>query len=776
MKYTTRKRFVFISFVAAAVSMAFDLWAVSENGRSGSLSEYVNPMIGTGNGGNTFPGPVWPMGMVQPGPDTSLVLMPHDHNPADFSQALDYRSMCNGYDPRSDVLLGFTQTHLSGTGCTDLQDFLLLPFTGAYPTNETQRFVAKMDKKSETASAGYYAVSLPEHSVRAEITSSKRVAYHRYTFEKGGRVHIFFDCQAGSFAWWMMQDPNHPRHRVVWSQSKINDDDASIEAYNRVTCWNREREIFTRIEFSKNPVSWCEVPHHFKAGRRYVLDFDVEPGEAIVAKAAVSSVDFAGARKNLASDPEGFDFDARKKDCVRAWDAVLSCAVAEGDDNAKRLFYTALYHAYVQPNLFSDVDGRCRFQDFGRYGKTVSRIHTATSTDVYTTLSTWDTYRAAHPLYTILTPKMAGAVAETMLEWCDEMGKMPKWQMFGGENYCMIGPHSITIVADALTKGLMKSSPKRVLEAVEKTNKAHNGMGNGKSLWDVYYDKIGYLPCDKRWSSVSDTLEWGMVDYAAMRVAELAQDAQKAAYHRKHLKNYRNLYDADSGLMRGRKADGSWRTPFEPYRQWPAKGDWNDYTEGGAMQYSWHVMWDPEGLVELHGGREKFAARLEKLFTDNTEVPADQKTGECSGTIGQFALGNEHDQHVPYLWQYAGRPDRAAEIVRELCERYFFDGTDGLCGNDDCGQISSWYVFACLGFYPLNPVGGEYVIGAPQLPKVTLNLENGKTFTVIAKSLSRENRYVKSITLNGRKMNGFIVKHSDIFNGGELVFEMTDKR
>lgn len=341
MKYTMRKRFVFISFIAVAISMAFDLWAVSENGRSGSLSKYVNPMIGTGNGGNTFPGPVWPMGMVQPGPDTSLVLMPHDHNPADFSQALDYRSMCNGYDPRSDVLLGFTQTHLSGTGCTDLQDFLLLPFTGAYPTNETQRFVAKMDKKSETASAGYYAVSLPEHSVRAEITSSKRVAYHRYTFEKGGRVHIFFDCQAGTFAWWMMQDPNHPRHRVVWSQSKINGDDASIEAYNRVTCWNREREIFTRIEFSKKPVSWCEVPHHFKAGRRYVLDFDVEPGEAIVAKAAVSSVDFAGARKNLASDPEGFDFDARRKDCVRAWDAVLSCAVAEGDDNAKRLFYTA---------------------------------------------------------------------------------------------------------------------------------------------------------------------------------------------------------------------------------------------------------------------------------------------------------------------------------------------------------------------------------------------------------------------------------------------------
>jgi predicted alpha-1,2-mannosidase len=228
--------------------------------------------------------------------------------------------------------------------------------------------------------------------------------------------------------------------------------------------------------------------------------------------------------------------------------------------------------------------------------------------------------------------------------------------------------------------------------------------------------------------------------------------------------------------MRGRKADGSWRTPFEPYRQSPAKGDWNDYTEGGAMQYSWHVMWDPEGLVELHGGREKFASRLEKLYSDNTEVPADQKTGECSGTIGQFALGNEHDQHVPYLWQYAGCPDRAAEVVRELCERYFFDTTGGLCGNDDCGQISAWYVFACLGFYSLNPVGGDYVIGAPQLPKITLHLQNGKKFTVIAKNLSRENKYVKSKTLNGKKMEGFILKHSDILNGGQLVFEMSNKK
>ena len=744
-----------------------------------SVSGFVNPMIGTGNGGNTCPGPVWPLGMVQPGPDTSLVTQPHDHDPAEFSQELDYRSMCNGYDPRSDTLLGFTQTHLSGTGCTDLQDFLLLPFTGAYPTNDTHRFVAKMDKKSEVGEAGYYAVTLPDFGVRAEVTASKRVAYYRFAWTEGGSAHVFFDCQAGSFAWWKMSNPNHPRHRVVWSDSKIDANAGSIEAYNRVTCWNREREIFARVEFSRKPVSWCQVPHHNRPGRRYVLDFDLKPGESVVAKVAISSVDPEGARKNLAADPADFDFDARRADCRVAWDRLLGSVTAEGTTAQKRLFYTALYHAYVQPNLFSDVDGRCRFQDSAGRGKVKSVIHEADGADVYTTLSTWDTYRAAHPLYTILTPGKAGDFAETMLAWCDEMDKMPKWQMFGGENSCMIGPHSITIVADALTKGLLRSSPKRALDAIEKSLAAYNGKGKGTSNWDLYYDKLIYLPCDKVGASVSTSLEWGMCDYAAMRVAELAGDDELTAYHRRHLSCYRNFYDAETGLMRGRKADGGWRTPFEPYRQWPAKGDWNDYTEGGAMQYSWHVMWDPEGLAALHGGKAAFAAHLEKLFTDNTEVAADQKTGECSGTIGQFALGNEHDQHVPYLWQYAGRPDRAAEVIRELCEKYFLDDPNGICGNDDCGQISAWYVFACLGFYPLNPVGGEYVLGAPQLPKVTLRCtptpNTYTSFTVIAKGLSKENKYVKSVKLNGKPMKGFILRHADILAGGTLEFEMSAK-
>ena len=751
-------------------------------------SDSVSPMIGTGmlgergNEGSTCPGPVWPHGMVQPGPDTVL-------------EGTEYQGKCSGYDPRATTLLGFTQTHLSGTGCPDLQDFLLLPFTGAYPTNSPKRIVARMDKQSETARAGYYAVELPDFGVRAELTASRRAAYYRFTYRKGGPAHVFFDCQAGSrFDWALEYNPNQPQHRVVYSESSAKTNGV-VEAYNRVTCWNWEREIFARFEFEPKPVRVTEVPRNRKCGKRYVLDFDLPPGGQVWVRAAISSVDEEGARKNLAAEPAGFDFDARRAECRGAWDGLLSRAEVSGSELQRRLFYTALYHAHVQPTLFSDVDGRCRFQDLARHARVVNRIHSSGTNETYTTFSTWDTYRAAHPLYTILTPSLAGDFAESMLAWHAEMGKLPQWQMFGGENYCMPGPHAVTIVADALVKGLLRTSPAAVYRAIEDSFLRYRRTDDPDGFWRKYYDRLGYLPCDKTGASVSTTLEWGMLDYAAMRVAELAGRTAEASAHRRRAQNYRKLYDAESGLMRGRRADGSWRTPFEPYRQVPAPGEWNDYTEGGAMQYSWHVLWDADGLAALHGGPKAFADRLGKLFADTTEVSGDEATCECSGAIGQFALGNEHDQHVPYLWQYAGRPDRAAETVRELCERYFTDRDNGLCGNDDCGQLSAWYVFACLGFYPVNPVGGEYVIGAPQVERVALKvggvvgsrsrtaedensivgLKTTATFTVIAKGLSKENKYVKAVTLNGKPLKGFIIRHADILAGGELVFEMTDR-
>ena len=736
----------------AAVNHATDLFAqalvTGAAPSSAAPADFVDPMIGTAGGGNTLPGPLWPLGMVQPGPDTAY-----------STKYGGYGSSESGYATGSTMLMGFTQTHLSGTGCCDLQDFLLLPFVGEYPSAATNRFTATIDKKSERTEPGYYAVSIPEFGVKAELTASKRVAYHRYTYAKGGRARVFVDLQAGPIAWWRLSDPNYPRDRVTFSESTFSADGV-LEAHNRVTCWNANREICCKIAFSPKPVAVTELPANGKPGKRYVVDFDLKPGAAVLAKAAVSSVDVEGARKNFATDPDDFDFDARRAACRDAWNKLLGSVAAEGSDAQKKLFYTALYHAYVQPNLFSDADGRCRYTDNGRKG--FSKVVTARNHDVYSTLSLWDTYRAAHPLYTIVTPSKAGAFARSLLDAHAALGFLPKWQMFGGENYCMVAAPAVPVLTDAWLKGLVDVPVTEALAAVEAS------LVHYRSTAEL--DKYGYFPCDDGSASVSRTLEFGLDDACAAILADRAGEKGKSALYRKRSESYRNLFDATTGLMRGRHKDGRWRTPFDPYQQRPLPGQCNDYTEGGAMQYSWHVLQDPSALAALHGGPEGFAKALSRLFADRTEVKL--ATGECSGRIGQFALGNEHDQHVPYLWQYANRPDRTAEIVRELCDRYFSDKPNGICGNDDCGQISAWYVFACLGFYPVNPVGGDYVIGAPQIPAVTIRLENGRTFRMVARGLSKENRHVKSVTLNGRKLDGFILRHADLMAGGELAFEM----
>ena len=713
--------------------------------------DYVDPMIGTGGGGNTLPGPLWPLGMVQPGPDTAY-----------SENSGGYGSRESGYLPESTTLMGFTQTHLSGTGCCDLQDFLMLPFVGEYPTESSKRFTTVIDKKSEHAEAGYYAVELPVFGVKAELTATRRVAYHRYTYANGGVARVFVDMQAGPFAWWRLDEPGYPRNRVTFSESTVSPEGV-IEAHNRVDCWNDGREIYCKIAFSRKPVAIVELQPNGKPGKRYILDFHLKPGESIVAKAAISSVDAEGARRNFASDPDDFDFEARRLNCRMAWDKLLSRVHVEGGDIQKRLFYTALYHVYVQPNLFSDADGRFRLTDNAR--KSFSKVVTAQGHDAYTTLSLWDTYRAAHPLYTILTPSQAGAFARSLLDTHAVLGFMPKWQMFGGENYCMVAAPSVPVLTDAWLKGLVGISAAEALKAVEDTLERFRDTRS--------FDRYGYIPCDDGRASVSSTLEFTLEDACAAMLASAACEEGKAKTSRKRADCYRNLFDLSTGFMRGRHKDGSWRTPFDPYQQRPLPGQFNDYTEGGAMQYSWHVLHDPAGLAALHGGPEGFAKALENLFSDHTSVAL--ATSECSGRIGQFALGNEHDQHVPYLWQYAHRPDRTAEIVRELCERYFSESADGICGNDDCGQISAWYVFACLGFYPVNPVGGDYVLGAPQVPKAVIALENRHSFRVVAENLSKKNKYVKSVKLNGREMKGFILRHADVLAGGDLVFEMTDR-
>ena len=751
--------------LAFAAGVSFTASAAEAGGASRTVLpqdvlDWVDTKVGTDMGGNTHPGALWPFGMVQPGPDTTAR--------ADG----DYQSDCSGYSENHEYLMGFTQTHLSGTGCTDLMDFLLMPFTGADP-DPAKRLTRRMDKRNEKGRPGYYTVTIEDGGILCELTASRRVAYHRYTSAKGGTLKVFLDAQAGTFAWWRK---DRPKHRVTFAESTYDEQTAVFEGHNRVNCWNDNRDVFAKIAFSRRPDAVRELAANGRNGRRFVLDFKLPPKGSVVAKAAISSVDADGARANFAADPAGFDFDARLADCRAAWRAELGRIVATGDETRLRNFYAALYHTMVQPNLFSDVDGRVRFSDQQWGAPFTGKVRKAEGFDVSTTFSTWDTFRATHPWYTIFNPGVVDGFCKSMMLSYGAIGKLPIWQMFGGENYCMPGVHSIPVIADAMLKGLTDLDPQAVAKAMDVSQVL-------RCAEEPAYDKLGYWAYETAGASVSRTLESGIDDYATMKVAELAGDAELARRYAKRAGYYRNLFDPATGCMRARSRKGNFREPFDPYKQKPTEEDKrngipNDYTEGGAWQYAFHVLQDPSGLMKLHGGPDRFGDALEKLFTDNTEVSADKATGECSGRIGQFALGNEHDQHVPYLFQAANRPWRTEEIVRELCDRYFRPTPDGLCGNDDCGQISAWYLFACLGFYPVNPVGGDYFLGAPQLDRIQVKVkgegEQWRIFTVVAKNLSAANKYVKAVTLNGRPYDGKVLKHADIVRGGELVFEMSD--
>ena len=705
--------------------------------------DYVNPFVGTGAEGHAFPGACWPMGMVQPSPDTGA----------------EYACHCSGYDFRDRRLMGFTQTHLSGTGCCDLQDFLLLPLDREF-AGGVSRPIALIDKQTETASPGYYAVRF-ESGIRAEVTCSRRVAYYRFAFPTGMSARVFIDTQAGPYAWWRK---DRPEHRVVASESAVSDDGV-FEGHNRVNCWLPSRDIWCRMEFSARPLKVVELKSNGRPGKRYVLEFDLAGRKSLEARVAVSAVDAEGCRINLASEPHVFDFDARHRECREAWDAVLSRVKAEGTIAQLRRFYTALYHVFIHPNLFGDADGRVRFSDSKRPGW--SKVMRTKGHDVYTTFSLWDTYRAVHPLYTLLMPERVPDLVRSMLASCEAIGKLPNWQLAGGETYCMIGLPSVQVLADAAVKGIAGVPDGELIAAVERSLPQYRD--------EDAYDSVGYVATDSGLSCpVSRTLEFCMSDAAAAVLAERGGRMELSRLYRRRADYWKNLFDAKSGFMRGKDSSGKWREPFDPSRQSGVEGEIEatsfDYCEGGAWQWTWHVLHDPHALVNAFGGRERFAVQFQNLFADRVAVSARRR--ECTGMIGQFALGNEHDQHVPYLWQYVGRPDRTAEIVQELCERYYGDGPDGLCGDDDCGQMSAWYVFACLGFYPLNPVGGEYVLGMPQLPSLKMKVraqaggDGGKDLVI-----TREDRGATSVSLNGKLITGGIITHSEITTGGELVFK-----
>lgn len=694
----------------------------STNEKQADYTQFVNPFVGAAEFGHCFPGACVPFGLIQAGPETGN---------CDWSY-------CSGYQSTDSTINGFSQTRLNGTGCSDLGDLLMLPFTGE-PVREVYR--SSFSKDQEQASPGYYSVLLSDSGVKAELTATGHTAMHRYTFQGKGKPQLLIDFQSAMVGS-EEQLYNHVLDANVNLESPI-----TISGYTHTKVW-LDRTYYYVIEFSAPYTSKVLLPKlkEQEKAPRYVFSFDLKPGESLMIKVAISSTGIEAARKNLQSEIGKWDFEKVRESAVSKWNELLSRVKAEGSAEQKDIFYTSLYHLLIQPNNIADADQPAS----------------------YSTLSLWDTYRAAHPLYTILFPERVDGFVSSILSQYERQGFLPIWALWGKETYCMIANHAVPVVVDAYLKGFRGFDAEKAYEAV-KTSLTHDHMN---SEWSVY-DKYGYYPFDLiKTESVSKTLESVYDDYCASQFAKALNKPDDYNFFLKRSTYYKNLFDQQTKLMRGKDSQGNWRTPFNSFALSHATSSGGDYTEGNSWQYTWHIQHDVPGLIELMGGPDYFTAKLDSLFEMSDKKEGSGFVSDVTGLIGQYAHGNEPSHHVAYLYALAGKPWKTQKLVREICQTKYQDKINGLCGNDDCGQMSAWYIFTCLGFYPVNPCGGEFVLGAPQLPRTEISLPQGKKFVVTAEAISGDNIYVQSVELNGEKYEKGVISYDQIMNGGELTFYM----
>lgn len=698
-------------------------------------TQYVDPFIGTAFTGHTFPGATYPLGMIQAGPETG-------------NYSWEY---CSGYVYGDSLIYGFSQTRLNGTGCIDLGDLLMQPFAG----EKRSDLRSKYDLISETASPGYYAVNLTDNDVRVEITTSPHVAFHKYTFAKGKKANVLADFQSG----------------LVWTRqhlpTSIIENEVNFENDHTITGMTRRREWVDRtyffvIEFDKPILTQEKLPKQDQREKapRYILTFDMKNDTTLNMKIALSSTSIEGAKANLKAEVSGWNFDATRENAKNEWNKYLSRIQIEGTDAQKTNFYTALYHLFIQPNNIADVDGK--------YVGPNRQISQSSGGKFYSTWSQWDIFRAAFPLYTIVSPELIPEFINSMLDYSEQQGHLPVWALWGQETYTMIGSHSVPMVVDAYLKGFKGFDPERAYNEVKKSLTINTPDYN----WRLY-DRYGYFPFDSvRVESVSSTLECGFDDYCAAMMARQLGKTADFDFFNKRAQYYKNLYDPSVGYMRGRDSKGNWRTPFDPLML--AHGDSDvggDYTEGNAAQYTWHVLQDIPGLLSLMGDKKMAVERLDSLFY--TTAKSTNTLSDVTGLIGQYAHGNEPSHHIAYLYTYLDESYKTQELVRQICTDFYKNKPDGLIGNDDCGQMSAWFILSSLGFYPVNPAGGEFVIGAPQLTSAKINVGNGKTFSMEAKNLSIDNKYVEKIELNGKPYDKKTINYKDIMNGASLIFYMS---
>lgn len=702
----------------------------SKNADKTDFCRYVNPFIGNADNGHTFPGACVPFGLIQ----------------ASSESGIGSWRYCSGFNYDDDFIEGFAQTHLNGTGVPDLGDIFLFPFS---ESKKTDLYKSKYDQNTQRAVPGYYFVSLADVGVDVEITATERTAFYRLSFAENDDARILLDLQRG-----LSDTPD----RVLSAEMNMPDE-YTITGHNEVKGWV-QRQFFYVIKFDKPYTIQEELPQSEEAkAKRLILAFDAK--EPVQVKIALSTVSIDGAMSALNEENPGWDFQRIQSSAYEKWNDLLSRVKVEGSEEQKINFYTSLYHLYIQPNNIADIDGKYRGAN--------DSVFVSPTGNYFSTLSLWDTYRAAHPLYTILTPEWVDDFVLSMLAHYKAQGYLPIWTLWGKENFCMLANHAVPVIVDAYLKGFSGFDAEEAYKAI----KTSLTVNHPYSDWETY-NKYGYYPFDiLENESVSRTLESAYDDFCAAQMAKALGKIDDYDYFMNRSGFYKNLFDAETGFMRGKDSKGNWRTPFNPLKLSHYGTIGGDFTEANSWQYTWHVQQDVEGLIELLGGKEAFIEKLDKLFTTEASTEETGEVLDVTGLIGQYAHGNEPCHHIAYLYQYVGRPERTQELIREIFDRFYLPKPDGLCGNDDCGQMSAWYVFSAMGFYPVNPVGGEYILGAPQVGQVVLTLPDNKTFTIKANNLSNENKYVKSVSLNGVEMTDFRIWHSDIMNGGELVFEMT---
>ncbi|RNL93476.1 glycoside hydrolase family 92 protein [Sinomicrobium pectinilyticum] len=743
-----------------------------KNFPSADLARYVDPMIGTAKMGHTYPGATVPFGSIQLSPDTDTIPYAVDgkYNP-------DVYKYCAGYQYDDKTIVGFSHTHFSGTGHSDLGDFLIMPTTGKLQLNPgtadkpQNGYRSAFSHDTETAEPAYYSVQLEDYDIKAELTASSRVGMHQYTFPESDEAHIVLDLMAGIYNY---------DEKNVWTFVRV-ENDTLVTGFRQTNGWARTRKVYFAMSFSKPFVKYGQANYDdnvYKgfwrkfdqeenfpemAGEKLRTYFDFKTGkdEKIKIKFAISPVSTEGALANMKAEIPHWDFEQVKKEGRELWNKELNKAVVETTSEEDMVnFYTAMYHAFLGPTEYMDVDGKYRGLDMN--------IHQTKDFTNYTSFSLWDTYRALHPLFNLMQTERNADMVQSMLAHYDQSvhPMLPVWSHYANENWCMIGYHSVSVIADAIVKGNADFDAEHALEACVQTARTryYDGL--------QYYLDMGYVPEDKNGASVSKTLEYAYDDWA---IAQAAKKLGKEDIYQEFIKrseNYKNVYDKASGFMRPKLSDGSFKKEFDPL---DTHGQ--GFIEGNSWNYSLYVPHDPATMITMMGGKERFSERLDSLFTMELPDKYFEKTEDISreGIIGNYVHGNEPSHHVVYLYNWTDTPWKSQDKIRMILKRMYQTGEDGLGGNDDFGQMSAWYIFSAFGFYPVAPGSEDYALGSPAVKHANIHLENGNMLEIVAENQSEKNVFVEKVEFNGESLKEPFLKHGDILKGGKLTFYMTDK-